>query len=91
MERHLARLLVAGVIVSASLLASGLALWLARPGAAAAWLLSAGLVALMATPMLRVVVSLVEYVRMRDWFFAAITVVVLVELTVTVLVAHAKG
>ena len=45
----------------------------------------------MATPILRVFVSFVEYVRMRDWFFVAITVVVLIELTVTVVVALARG
>ena len=31
----------------------------------------------MATPILRVVVSFAEYVRMRDWFFVATTMVVL--------------
>jgi uncharacterized membrane protein len=88
LEHHLARLLVTGVSVSAGLLCIGLGLWLATPGShAALWLLDAGLVVLMATPILRVVVSVVEYVRMRDWFFVAITIVVLVELSVTVVVA----
>ena len=41
----------------------------------------------MATPILRVVVSFAEYVRMRDWFFVAMTMVVLAELTLTVIVA----
>jgi uncharacterized membrane protein len=91
LEGHLGRLLVGGVIVSALLLAAGLALWLLRPTAAlASWFLDAGLVALMATPMLRVVVSFVGYVRMRDWLFVAMTVVVLAELTLTVLVAFTR-
>jgi uncharacterized membrane protein len=91
LERHLARLLVTGVLVSAALLAAGLALWLTRPGAMARGLLSAGLIALMATPILRVFVSLAEYVRIRDWFFVATTLVVLVELTVTVVLALTSG
>ena len=47
-------------------------------------LLSAGLLILMATPMLRVVVSIVEYVRIREWFFVLTTVIVLTELAVGV-------
>jgi uncharacterized membrane protein len=92
LEHHLGRLLVTGVIVSAVLLAAGLALWLAGPDTPLArWLLSAGLVVLMATPILRVFVSFVEYVRMRDWVFVATTILVLVELTVTVVVALTRG
>ena len=88
LERQLGRLLVTGVVVSAVLLASGLALWLRdAAGASAVWLLDAGLIALMATPILRVVVSFAEYIRMRDWFFVAMTMVVLAELTLTVIVA----
>jgi len=92
LEHHLGRLLVTGVIASAVLLFAGLALWLANPEIPVArWLLNGGLVVLMATPILRVFVSVVEYVRMRDWFFVAITVVVLIELTVTVVVALTRG
>jgi uncharacterized membrane protein len=88
LERQLGRLLVGGVIVSAVLLAAGLALWLGDPdGAFAVRLLDAGLIALMATPILRVVVSFAEYVRLRDWFFVAMTMLVLAELTLTVAVA----
>jgi uncharacterized membrane protein len=88
LEEHLGRLLVAGVAVSALLLAIGLTAWLLDPHRSAAlWLLNAGLIVLMATPILRVIVSFAEYVSMRQWFFAAVTMVVLVELSVTVLVA----
>jgi uncharacterized membrane protein len=45
----------------------------------------------MATPVLRVFVSLAEYVRIRDWLFVATTLVVLVELTVTVVLALTHG
>jgi uncharacterized membrane protein len=91
LEAHLGRLLVTGVVVSAILLSVGLALWLAdAESIAALWLLNAGLVVLMATPIMRVVVSFAEYVKMRQWFFAGVTIVVLVELTVTVLVAFGR-
>lgn len=91
LEYHLGRLLVAGVAVSAGTLTIALGLWLADPEApAASWLLNAGLVVLMATPILRVLVSFAEYVRIRDWLFVATTIVVLLELTATVLVALAR-
>lgn len=85
LERHLGRLLITGVLVSAVTLAAGLVLLLAAPGPVSSDLLAAGLVILMATPMLRVVVSMAEYVRMRDWFFVATTLIVLAELAVTVI------
>ena len=91
LEYHLGRLLVTGVIASAILLAIGLGLWLSSPESAVAlWFLNAGLVVLMATPIMRVVVSFAEYLSMRQWFFAGVTIVVLVELSVTVLVALSR-
>lgn len=88
LERRLGRLLLAGVAISTSLLAVGLLLWMtlgaSGPGAP---FLHAGLILLMATPVARVVVSFVEYVRERDWFFAATTFGVLAVLAVTVIVA----
>ena len=91
LEQDLGRLLVTGVIISAVLLAAGLGLWLVHPaGGIAAWLLNAGLIVLMGTPMMRVLVSFLEYVRMRDWFFVAMTIVVLAELTLTVVVAFRR-
>ena len=91
LEFHLGRLLVTGVITSAILLAIGLGLWLSNPESSVAlWLLNAGLIVLMATPIMRVVVSFAEYVSMRQWFFAGVTIVVLVELSVTVLVALSR-
>ncbi len=88
LERLLGRLLYAGVTISTSLLAAGVALWMtlgaSGPGAP---FLHAGLILVMATPVARVVVSFVEYVRERDWFFAATTFAVLAVLAATVLVA----
>lgn len=91
LEIHLGRLLATGVIISAALLAIGLGLWLLNPQSQAAfWLLNVGLLVLMATPIMRVVVSFAEYVSTRQWFFAGVTIVVLVELSVTVLVALSR-
>jgi uncharacterized membrane protein len=91
LEARLGYLLVTGVIASATLLAVGLGLWLGGTHmAAAGWLLNAGLIVLMSTPILRVIVSFGEYIVMRQWFFASVTIFVLLELTVTVLVALSR-
>ena len=88
LERHLGWLLITGVMLSAASLALGLLLLVLAP--ASPWpphLLAAGLMILMATPMLRVVLSMVEYIRMREWFFVATTVVVLTQLAIGVFYA----
>lgn len=51
------------------------------------WLLNAGLIVLMATPIMRVIVSFAEYISLRQWFFAGVTILVLAELAITVAVA----
>jgi uncharacterized membrane protein len=88
LEVTLGRLLQAGVMSAALCLTAGLAIWMA--GALrgfATILLTSGLMILMATPILRVVVSLVEYARMRDWFFVSTTLFVFGVLVVTVTLA----
>jgi uncharacterized membrane protein len=88
LEQRLGRLFVVGLTVSAAFLIAGLALYLSSPGTAAgAWPLTAGLVVLMATPLLRVIVSMIEYVRMREWFFVLTTLAVLAELSITMIYA----
>ncbi|HET7617182.1 MAG TPA: DUF1634 domain-containing protein [Gemmatimonadaceae bacterium] len=88
LEVHLGRLLLAGVVSSAICLAAGLAIWLTFGQTIYSRdLLGLGLLLLMATPILRVVVSVVEYVRMRDWFFVVTTLAVLIVLGVTVVYA----
>jgi uncharacterized membrane protein len=78
LERWLGRVLSVGVAVSTVLLGAGLALALAgaAPGTSAR-LLRIGLIALMATPVARVVISVVEYGSKRDWAFVALTATVL--------------
>jgi uncharacterized membrane protein len=74
------------------LLIVGLALWLAgRWPHASDWLLHLGLVTLMATPILRVLVSVAEYVRERDWWFVLATTTVLATLLVSVWVAFSEA
>jgi uncharacterized membrane protein len=88
LETILGRLLQTGVLSAAVSLAAGLAIWMSgNRGGAATVLLTAGLMILMATPILRVVVSLVEYVRMRDWFFVSTTLFVFGVLIVTLTLA----
>jgi uncharacterized membrane protein len=84
LERQLGLLLVTGVLLSAACLGIGLLFYLTDGTSVVAdRCLRTGLIVLMATPILRVVVSVVEYVRMRDWFFVATTVIVLAELAWT--------
>jgi uncharacterized membrane protein len=88
LERRLGRLFVAGLTLSAAALVCGLVLFLSAPAMPLApRLLSIGLVILMMTPLLRVLFSVVEYARMRDWFFVVVTAVVLVQLTITMIFA----
>ena len=92
LEARLGRLFIIGLTVSAAALALGLAAYLIFPESPAAiLLLTAGLVTLMATPLLRVLVSIVEYVRLGDWFFVTTTLIVLVELSVTMIYAFTRG
>ncbi len=90
LETLLGRLMLAGVICSAGLLLAGLTMFLAGgTGRATAVVLTAGLFVLMATPVLRVGVSVIESIRTRDWFFVLTTIAVMVLLGLTF--AHAVG
>lgn len=50
-------------------------------------LLTVGLMVLIATPVARVIISIVEYLRERDWMFAVLTTVVLLELAASLVAA----
>jgi uncharacterized membrane protein len=87
-EALLGLLLLTGVSVSTAILSAGLGFWLLEgPSPLSGRLLQAGLITLMATPAVRVIVSLVEFVRLRDWFFAAMCFAVVAILTMTLLAA----
>jgi uncharacterized membrane protein len=92
LERNLGRLLQAGVFTAAACLALGLIAFIAIGQSRFSTVtLTLGLIVLMATPIMRVVVSLVAYVRMRDWFFVTTTVTVFVLLIVTVTLAWRRA
>ena len=70
--------------IAALLLLCGLLFWMA--GAAAGDpLMHAGLLLLIATPIARVVLALIEFLKARDWTFAAFTAVVLACLAIPIL------
>ena len=78
LEAIVGRVLRIGSIASASILAVGLLLTLAVPSFAPAQTITRfGLFVLLLTPVSRVVASVVEYSRDRDWLFTALTFVVL--------------
>ena len=88
LEHVIGTVLRGGVLISTVCLSVGLLLSLATSGgAASALLLNAGIIVLLATPVARVIVSTVQYVIERDWAFATLTVIVLVELMASAVVA----
>ena len=84
-------LLQAGVLTAAACLAVGLVLWFVGPTGAADAVLTAGLFVLMATPVTPVLVSLVTYVRNREWVFVWATIAVLMMLVVTLWLALSEA
>ena len=88
LERVIGIVLLAGVRASSVCLAVGLVLALVMGDSRiAAILLQAGIIVLLATPLARVVVSTVQYVSDRDWRFATLTFVVLLELIASAVAA----
>ena len=80
-ERLLVRVMLVGVLLSTAVLSTGLVWLLLRPASVAGQqLLDGGLVVLMATPMVRVVLSIAEALRRRDWFWLWSTAAVVVVL-----------
>jgi len=89
LEAVIGVVLRAGVMLSSACLAIGLVLSLSLGGAAPAadLLLQVGILVLLATPIARVLVSIAEYIRERDWRFTTLTLIVLVELLASVVAA----
>lgn len=88
LEVAVGRVLRIGVTASSICLGIGLLLTLAgETGRAAHLLLRIGLIALLATPASRVVVSMIDYLLERDWLFVAMTLTVLAELLASVAAA----
>jgi uncharacterized membrane protein len=88
LERIVGIVLRLGVVISSVCLGAGGVLSLvAGWNVAATFLLQTGIVVLLATPVARVIVSIVEYVSARDWTFATLTAIVLVELLASAVAA----
>jgi uncharacterized membrane protein len=88
LERIVGTVLRVGVTTSTASLAVGLLLsFVPAASALSTLLLQIGLIALLATPAARVIVSVVEYAAARDWTFALLTAIVLVELTASAVAA----
>ena len=88
-ERFLSMLMLFSVRVATLALVGGLALSLARPdGAATAMLLHAGILFLMATPLLRVLVAAAEGAKARDRFLLVMIAVVAVLVGLTLALAR---
>jgi uncharacterized membrane protein len=77
LEHVVGRVLRVGSIASTVILAVGLALALLSPLPLAQTVIRVGLFVLLLTPVARVVASVFEYTRDRDWLFAALTAIVL--------------
>ena len=89
LEQRIGEVLRVGTFLSSLLFAAGLVMALVGYRTELSQiLLATALVVLIATPPARVVVSVIEYVRERDWFFVALTVVVLLALAGSVVAAY---
>jgi len=88
LERTIGRVLRLGVGASSVLLAAGLVLTLAHEADGfAPIVLTTAIAILLATPAARVVISVAEYARERDWLFVALTSIVLLTLAGSIAVA----
>ena len=89
LEAMIGEVLRFGTITSSTMFAIGLVMSVVRyQPAVAQLLLGAGLVILLATPPARVVVSVIEYIRERDWGFVVLTLIVLLALAGSVVAAY---
>ena len=76
-ELVLARLLRLGSLIAAALLAVGIALMAMGMTVLAPKLITAGLLVLLGTPVMRVVVASIIFTKEREWHFAFFSFVVL--------------
>ena len=88
LERTIGIVLQVGVTTSSICLGAGLVLsFFGGGGRLTGLLLQTGVVVLLATPVARVIASIVEYINERDWAFVTLTAIVLVELMASAVAA----
>ncbi len=88
LEQRIGQILRWGTMASSVCLAIGLLMTLAgHDTGLSRLLLHTGVLTLLATPAGRVIVSVVEYIRERDWVFVALTLIVLAALGGSVVAA----
>ena len=87
LEHVISIVLRTGVVTSSVCLGVGLALSLVGASAPAQLVLNVGVIVLLATPVVRVLVSIAEYISERDWGFVLLTAIVLAELAASAVAA----
>jgi uncharacterized membrane protein len=87
LERAIGTVLRVGTFASSICLGLGLVLSFFDAVHVSELLLQVGIVMLLATPVARVAVSIVEYINEGDWTFVMLTGIVLVELMASVVAA----
>jgi uncharacterized membrane protein len=87
LEHVISIVLRTGVVTSSVCLGVGLALSLIGTSALAQLVLNVGVIVLLATPVVRVLVSIAEYISERDWAFVMLTAIVLAELAASAVAA----
>lgn len=90
-EMTLARLLRIGSFIAAVLIAAGIAFMLLGREVLASHLITAGLIVLLATPIMRVVTAGLIFVREKDWRFACFCLVVVCALAAGIILGHGHG
>lgn len=87
-ELTLARLLRIGSFIAAVLIATGIGCMLLEKERLASQLITAGLLALLSTPIMRVITAGLIFVREKDWRFACFCLVVLCALAAGIFLGH---
>ncbi|ABK98819.1 DUF1634 domain-containing protein [Pelobacter propionicus] len=87
-EIVLARLLRIGTVIAAALLATGIGAMLLAGANWAPRLITAGLVVLLGTPVMRVLVAGLVFVRQRDWLFSLFCLIVLCSLAAGIILGR---
>lgn len=90
-ELTLARLLRIGSFIAAVLIAGGIGAMLLGREAIANRLITAGLLALLATPIMRVITAGLIFVREKDWRFACFCLVVICALAAGIYLGQTHG